>query len=217
MCPCAFSDRMMRFFCAGVTRQNRLASLHPDRQRGVVHLLYLAAVQHAGDRHAQLVTHIAGDQFAVAGDDLDVDPVRRQRLERMRRARLGRIEERGEAGEDQFGLIVDHGMRMIQRHRPPGDAEHLEAFLAEAVVQGLDRCQRLFVQRFEFFQFADGILRGQPEDILGRALDHEQPFIALPGQSLPGQPLPCQSIIDQHRNAPPLEVERHLVDLAPAA
>ncbi len=108
----------------------------------VVHLLHLAAVQHARDRHTQLITHIAGDQFAVAGDDLDLDAVRRQRLERMRRAGLGRIEEGGEAGEDQFGLIVDHGMRMIQRHRPPGDAEHLEAFPAQAVVQCLDRCQR---------------------------------------------------------------------------
>src|SRR5271169_2558641 len=93
-------------------------------------------------------------------------------------------------------------MRMIQSHSPPRYAEHLEAFLAEAVVQGLDRCPRFVVQWLKALLFAQSILRGQPEDIFGRALDHEQPFLAL---------------IDQHRNAPPFEVERHLVDLAPAA
>ena len=72
-----------------------------------------------------------GDQFAVAGDDLDRDAAVRERGQRGAGALLGRIEKGGKAGEHQFRFVADDGMRMVQRHFAPGDAQHAEAFLFE--------------------------------------------------------------------------------------
>jgi len=46
-------------------------------------------------------------------------------------------------------------------------------------MQGLDGSENILGERLRLLPFAHDILRGQPQDILGRALDHEQPFPVL--------------------------------------
>ena len=59
-----------------------------------------------------------GHQFVIAGDDLDRDPIGGKSGQGRLGALLWRIEEGGEAREDQFRFIADYGMGMIHPHLP---------------------------------------------------------------------------------------------------
>ena len=143
--------------------------------------------------------------LAVAGDDLDRDAGALQRFERRSSAGLGRIEEGGEACQHQLGLVVDHRVRMVGRDAAPGDREHAEALVLERVAaraRGPGGDLVKFGRRRALGGLRGLVVPAQPEQVVGRALDDQPALVAA---------------LDQHRDAAALEVERHLVDLAPAA
>ena len=171
----------------------------PD-QRLVREMRQRVAGQHAGDRHADLGEDVAGHEFVVAGQHLHGDARSRHRLDRRPGAGLRRIEENGEAGEDKIALVGDRGGLVARVDRAAGDAEGAEALRAERVEGGLEGAARLGVERL--LRSVRGLVPpGQPQQILRRALD-DQTALGV--------------VLDQDRDAPPLEIERHLVDLLPA-
>ena len=139
----ACSARMMRFFCAGVTRQNRLTCSTRAAQR---RRRPAAGSRRRSARRVDRHARAAAQTWRVTSSlspvtILTATPLGRQRGQRRRGARLGRVEEGGEAGEDQLGLVAHHGVRMVRATGAPGDAEHAEALAAERVEQRL-RCAR---------------------------------------------------------------------------
>ncbi len=92
--------------------------------------------------------------------------------------------------------------RASARHRSPGDAEHAEALAAQRLEASPAPDARRAVER--------PTASGPSSLVRGRAA----------GSTSSGAPFTTSSrspaVVDQHRDAPPLEVERHLVDLAPA-
>ena len=65
----------------------------------------LAPAQDAGHRDAELATGMAGDEFGVAGQDLELDAELGERPHRLARALLRRVEEGDIAGENQRALV----------------------------------------------------------------------------------------------------------------
>ncbi len=173
---------------------------HTRAQRVVIHGRDLLAGQHAVDGHAQLHTDMARDPFVVAGDDFHGDAAGRHRGQRLPGARLWRIEKRRKTCEDERRLVRDHRMRMVRRHVAPGDGQHAQSLLAQAVEKRGDaragcsvkrRCRAVFLL----------ISGAQAENVFRRAFHHQK-----------------TSALSFHQdgNAPPFEIERHFVELVPA-
>jgi hypothetical protein len=90
-------------------------------------------------------------------------------------------------------------VRTLFRHGAVGDREQPVALPAERLEGRLAACAGAAIERPHL---AAGLVRGRDrEDALGRALGHEQPLA---------------SALGDHAHAPPLEVERQLVELAKA-
>ena len=121
--------------------------------------------------------------------------------EHLARVDLGRVEKGGEAAQREGGLVADHGVRMVSPHLPVRDAEHPEPVVRERIVQRDDPLPCRRVERRTAGRAGFLVVGREAHDVLGRALDHEQPRTG---------------ILDQHRDAPALEIEGHLVDLGPA-
>jgi len=152
---------------------------------------------------------VARHLLVVAGDHLHRHAAGGQRPQRRAGAGLGRIEEGGEAGQHQLALVVHHGVDQGAGLALPGNGQHAKALAPQAVEQRLHLRARRVVKGFQLAAGAGGaraalifILSAQAQHVFGRALEHQQ---ALAGA------------LDQHRHAPALEVERHLVDLGPGA
>ena len=119
------------------------------------------------------------------------------------RCRIGlrRVDECGKAGKGQLGLVVD------QRHcracgrrcgwRSPSTRNPSSPNRSNCPSSA---CARLVVERAAL-SVRRRVVGREPHDVLRRALDDEQPR---------------RAVIDQHRYAAALEIERHLVELLPA-
>ncbi len=115
---------------------------------------------------------------------------------------LGGSRKASEAGEDQLLLIADHRMWVIRPHLAPGDAEHAKSFATPSDSKSASACAWAAGSSGRGVAFAGSfIVAGQPQDILGGALDHQDAPAVL---------------LDQHRDAPALEIEGDLVELDPA-
>ena len=143
---------------------------------------------------------MAGHELVVAGQHLHGDAGGRHRLDRRAGACFGRIEEDSEAGEDEVGLVGHRRGRMTAIDRASGYAECAESFRAERVEGGLENAARCCVER-PLHPVRVLVSPAQPQQVLRRALDDQ----ATPGV-----------VLDQDRDTPPLEIERHFVDLPPA-
>src|SRR6185437_9544387 len=80
----------------------------PD-QRLVRYMRQRLAGKNARDRYADLRENMAAYQFVVAGHHLYGHARRRHRLDRRAGAGFRRIEEDGEAREDELGLVAGRG------------------------------------------------------------------------------------------------------------
>ena len=158
------------------------------------------AREHARNRHADLGEDMAGHQFVVAGQHLHGDARRLHGLDRCPGACFRRIEENGEAGEDKIAFVGDRGGCVARIDHTGCDAQGAETLRTEAVEGRLEGATRLGVERL-LRSVRVFVSPGQPQQILRRALD-DQTALAL--------------VLDQHRDTPPLEIERHFVDLLPA-
>ncbi len=172
-----------------------------DRARGermLVEARDFAAGQHARDRHAELRADVPRHALVVAGQDLHRHAGVAQRIDRASRARLRRIEERHEADEGEVAFVARRNAVAIARHRLGRDREHAQAVGAQRLPAPLGALARRGVECVGPRRCARLVARRKPEDFLGGALDDQQPRLAVVGQ---------------HGHAPPLEVERRLVDL----
>ena len=113
---------MMRFFCAGETRKDVDRKHHPS-QRGIGHMLHLAAQYYPATRESHLFAHMACHQFIVARDDLDVHAIVFERLEHLCHIRFGRIGKFQEAEQDQR-LLIRYAIALLLRQRAIGHRKH---------------------------------------------------------------------------------------------
>ena len=146
---------------------------YPGTQSVVVHLLDLLADHHTRDRNLQLGADMPRDQIAVAGHDLDRDARLLQRGQCGSSALLGGIEKGGKSGQHQFRFVAHHGMRVVQRHLAPGNAQHAEAFLFQRVILVAYACQRRIVDRALQIGAIRFVTRAQPHDLVGCAFHHQ--------------------------------------------
>ena len=63
---------MMRFFCAGETRAKTWTCSTTWGERGIVHMVQFAAQHDPVALQPHLLTHVAGDQFIVTRQDLNL-------------------------------------------------------------------------------------------------------------------------------------------------
>ena len=118
----------------------------PD-QRLLREMRQRVAGEHPRDRHADLGEDVAGHELVVAGQHLHGDARGRHRLDRRPGACFRRIEENGEAGENQVALVGDRGGLVARIDHAAGDAQRAESLRAERVKGGLEGAARLGVER----------------------------------------------------------------------
>src|SRR5438093_10467702 len=87
------------------------------RERAVGHALDLVATEDAGTVEADLTADVLGDELVVAGEDLDLDAVPTERVERFGDAFHRRIDEGHEAREHQLTLVAGRIERLERRGR----------------------------------------------------------------------------------------------------
>ncbi|WP_353506235.1 ABC transporter permease [Variovorax brevis] len=100
---------------------------HPRAQCRFVRTGDLLARENALDWNLEQRAEVEGDEFAVAAHDLHGHATARERMQRLGRAGLGRIDEGGEAREHQIAFVPDVGMRVIAAHRARGDGQHAQS------------------------------------------------------------------------------------------
>ena len=197
--PARFSASRMRSFCCGVTRQNRLTdgSLRP--QRLLAQARHVLTGQHATDRNADLGADVAGDALIVAGQDLHLDarppparaPRRRHRVSADRRRAQSR--RRSACPRRSRAIASPSTARDAMPARDSPLRPSARSVRAAARDRAVERRARLHPGRDR---------RRARQDLLRRALDHEEPR---------------RAVAEQHRDAAALEVEGHLVELLPRA
>ncbi len=93
-------------------------------------------------------------------------------------------------------------MGVVHPHLPRGDSQYPEALFTETLKLPVDPFERRFIQGPQTGLSIQPIADRQSQDVFGRSLDHEQS----------GRP-----VVKEYRYPAALEVERHFIDLAPAA
>jgi len=96
---------MMRCLCAGETRANTVAFSAASSKLFITHLVDIVAEHHGIRVEADLLTHLAGDDVVVTGEDLDSHAVAAKSPNRRRGGLLRWIEERGVALEHELGFV----------------------------------------------------------------------------------------------------------------
>ena len=91
------------------------------------------AREHPRDRYADLGEDMPGHQLVVAGQHLHRDAGGRHCMDRSPGAGLRRIEENGEAGENEVALIGDRGGLVALVDHAAGYAQGAESLRAEPV------------------------------------------------------------------------------------
>ena len=115
--PRRFSASRTRSFCCGLTRQNRLVPGQLPEERLLVRSVQRLAGQHARHGNTDFREHMAGDTVRCRRSrTFTVMPACCHVPDRRAGARLRRIQEDREAGEDHIGFIGDH--RAIPVRRP---------------------------------------------------------------------------------------------------
>ena len=167
------------------------------RQRAVVHALDLRAGQDGVGVQPYLCADTGGHQFVVASEDLDLDTVCGQRLQRLRSRLLRRVQEGHVANQGQaafVGLRIGGlaGSGLLHRHR-----HHAQALLVQ-FLGGLPHAgQAVLVQWHVLAVLANGTAYRQ--HFFHRALADQLVVVLALGH--------------HHRHAAALEVERNLVHL----
>ncbi|MCY1230900.1 hypothetical protein D9M69_386730 [compost metagenome] len=92
--------------------------LHPRCECRVIHLLDLRTGKDTHYREPKLGEDMLRDQFIIAGDDLDRDPIGGEFRQGRLGTLLGGIEEGREASKDQLRFITHHGMGVVHPHLP---------------------------------------------------------------------------------------------------
>ena len=167
-------------------------------QRLVRHLLQIRARQHARDGYADLVEHVAAHLLVVAGQHLHRHTRLGQRADGLAGARFGRIEEHSEAGEHQVRLVANRSGRVARVHHAARDAQRPEPLFTQSLECLLEAAARGRVERNDLA--VPLVAARQAQHVLGRTLHDQPPLVAM---------------LDEHGNPATLEVEWHLVDLAP--
>ena len=98
---------------AGASLAKTLVTLAASASSVFAHRLDLGAEQEMLHRHAHFLADVGGDDFIIAGQDLDVHVQAVQPLQCLRGGVLGRVEEGQETQQDQIGLILDRVNRLI--------------------------------------------------------------------------------------------------------
>jgi hypothetical protein len=119
----------------------------------------------------------------------------------MAGARLWRIEKDDEAGNNQISFVGHRCPRSVGLKLAPGDAEYAKSVRAEPLEDFRRASPRRLVQRQKLELTVLFISAGELDDVFWGALGDQQ-AAAL--------------VLDEDRNAAPLKVERHLIDLGPA-
>ena len=202
--PLRCSARMMRSFCAGDSLAKTVVALGGFGELRVAHRLDLARRAAISlDGQPDLAADLARDDLVVAGQDLDLHALARQRRDRLARAVLGRVEEGDEAEQGQVGLVRD-------ANRSVFDGVHL-------LVGDGDDAEAVGVQ-------LRGLAAWPPRNGLRRAVRSRSSSSSCVQTAKISSTAPLQismclpsARFDHHRHAPAQEIERDLVDLAVAA
>ena len=134
----------------------------------------------------------------VASQYFDVHARIGHRADRHPGRGLWRVEEHSEAREHEISLIGHRRRLLPVIHPPAGDPEGTEALVSEVRQRRRKRLACFGVQRQLLSGFL--IIAGHTQHVLWCPL-HDQP--------------PRPLMLDQDRNAAPLEIEWHLVNFAP--
>ena len=142
---------------------------------------------------------MTGHTLVVTGHNFDGDATARHGAQGVTGTGFGRVQKGGKPGEHQFTFIRHHGVRVVQGHIPPGNAQHPKALFTQLIKQGVDVGAGGFIKQSGA---ASGLLvvRAQAQDVFRRTLDHQATRL---------------SALHQHRDAAPFKVKGHLVHLAP--
>ena len=157
----------------------------------------LAAENDAVHRQADFVADLARDDVVVAGQDLHLHAAGLQRRERGGAGLLRRIEKRDVAEQREVGLVGDRIRRLRRRHLLEGDRD-------DAKPVGVELRRRL-------------LRRGEVAGIEGAGLAVDRVVLAgrehLFDGALADEDMGPVIALENDGHPPPLEVERHLVDL----
>ena len=173
----------------------------PRGKRFVAERFDLGAGQQPGDRNAEFGADMLRHALVVAAEDLDADTLGPKRGDGRARACFWRIGEDDEAGKHQFLLIGHRCPLTVGLEFAPGDAERTKSVCAEPLEDFRRAGPRRVVERQKLGLAGLFVPDGELDDIFGRALGDQQ-AVAL--------------VLDEDRNAAPLKIERHLIDLGPA-
>ena len=97
---------MMRSFWLGSISAKRSVAATRANSASLVSFASSSPVRMLRCAQADGLGQVRGDVAVVAGDDLDPMPRCRERLQRLRHAGLGRVEEKQEAGEGEVRLVL---------------------------------------------------------------------------------------------------------------
>ena len=197
-CPRRFSARMIRFFCAGETRAKTVARSATRPSARVAHAArFRRPSDDAAAVEADLAADVPGDQLVVAGEDLHLDPVAAQRARAPRPRPPARVDER----------------------RNPASVSSRSSAARVGRAAGTDRGRPRPARGTLAAQRADRSLAARSASPR-RAADaaRRSPYASQHGRTLSGAPFVIEQmrsvrLLDDDRQPPPLEVERHLVEL----
>ena len=173
----------------------------PRGERLVAERFDLGAGQQPGDRNAELGADMLRHALVVAAEDLDADTLGPERGDGRPGARFGGSKKTTKpANTNSCSSATAARLRSgsssrqaTPRARNPSALSPSKTFAARArAASSSGRSSGLPGSSYR---------TGEPDDVFGRALGNQQ-AAAL--------------VLDEHRNAAPLKVERHLVDLGPA-
>ncbi len=190
---------MTRDFCGRRDAAEKRRFVDPGEQSLVGQGRDLRTGQRSGDVEAELAADMPGDLLIVAGHHFQGDAQVGEGGQRLTRPRLRRVKEGQESREGQVFLVGDVRLLAVCLDLPPRDPQDAVAVGAEPVERRLGGFARRGVEGARRRSLL--LITGRvAEDVFRRALhDEETPASAF----------------DENRNPAPLEVERHLVDLAP--
>src|SRR6266446_2372472 len=145
---------------------------------------------------ANLLTDVAGDQFIVACQDLDLYAITFQRLQHLGRIRLRRI-SKGQEAKQYHILFVRYAIVRFLWDRAVGHSEGTIPLSIQILVHLYEICTRCVIQRFA--RVVDLVCGTEGKYALWRPLRDQQEFVP---------------VLHDHRKATTFKVERDLTDLA---
>ena len=179
-----------------------LVLFHGRSQRGIIHGVYLRARQHLLHHKPDLAADVAGHEFVVTAEHLDLHTVRRQRSQSRRSAVLGWVQKSNVAQQRERRLVGHRVAGLAQGQLFHGHGYHAQAVLRHLGGDLPDVRQQVRIQRHIAQALAPvhANLGAHRQYLVERAFAHKLVVVI--------------ALAHHDRHAPTLKVEWDLIHLA---